>query len=333
MATYVLDGRSSAQLQRGPLAVRLATSGPGAWAKLVARADSGNPVRTIASSPDFLILPSIDEPVSIGAVPDRGLERFAAGTILHVSLQPESSGNSAGDIATLAPRDVSGLAFVDLADIAPDSPNTLTITTRLTVEDSPLPPIAAAARIASRGVLGTDHVSASKALKVRCVVDASTSMADPFARYAVAACGDIATGIAAVLGDESSIDFAVPAPTFTQFHKAVDGALGDTLVNPPSTGFGIAPDLRSALTAPVSARTLTIVVTDGIGALPSITADPANPIVTLTVSDSAGGSIGAATVPVSVATDIRTHLAGNSDAVASVVTALLRPLKEQGVLG
>lgn len=336
MATYVLDGRSSAQLDRGPLAVRLANSGAAAQARLAARSDSGNPVRVIQTSPDFMILPSIDESVSVGAVPDRGLERFPQGTVLHVSIQPENAATTGGDIATLAPRDVSGLAFVDLASVAPDANGKLAITTRLAVEDSSLPPVAAAARIASRGVLGADHVSASKELKVRCVVDASTSMATAFARNAVGACGDIVTGMAAVLGDESSIEFVVPAPSFTTFQTATAGSLGDTLATVPPTGLGIAPDLRAALAAPVSGRTLTVVVTDGIGSLPVLATTPDRPIVTLSVSDAAADTMvgdAAANCPVSVATDIRAHLGAHAEAVTTIVTGLLAPLKQQGVLG
>ncbi|MBM7368882.1 hypothetical protein [Gordonia hydrophobica] len=114
----------------------------------------------------MVILPAISEPTTIGAVPEAGLDRFAPGTVLHLSLTPEGSLATGGDTAALAPRDVSGLAFVNLATVAPQPDGQLQITTLLAVRDTALPPVAHAARIAARGVLGVDHIRSSSELDV-----------------------------------------------------------------------------------------------------------------------------------------------------------------------
>lgn len=333
MATYVLDGRSSAQLERCPLAVKVTTSGAAGGVRLTVRSDSGAPVRLIQTSADLLILPAITESVSIGAAPDHGYERFAAGTVLHVSVSPEGAQSGVPDVAMLAPRDVSGLAFVDLAAIAPAG-DRLEITTRIPVPDPPLSQVASAVRIAARGLLGVDRISPAKALAVRAVVDTSTSMAAAFAQQAVAACADIVTGLAPVIGTDASVSYVAPGPRSPGFLRVDDGTLGDLLTRPPA-GLGLAPDLRPILGPPVAARTLTVVITDGAGALPALPSDPQHVVATLAISDVHGtaGLPGAAAAVCPLGTgDVRAALASDRPRLNAIVGDLLTPLLRQGVL-
>lgn len=337
MATFVLDGDSSAHLSRGPVAVTLTTSHHSSPVRLRARTLSGNPLRTVQSSPSLLILPSITEETVIGAVPDHGHERFPAGTVLHVSLAPDGAPGAVTDTASLAPRDVSGLATVDLAAVTPGAQHDLEIRTFLGVDDIPLPPIGAAARIASRGVLGTDSVPANSALPVRCIVDASASMAPAFARHAVAACGDIVAGISTVVSTQGMVECAVLNPSTPGVQRIGPDQLGDLLTAPPAGGYGLATPIAGALDADTAPRSLTVVITDGPGVVPRNAGGSARPVVTLAIADIVSADVftGPAAVlspSASDQRDVRACLADRPDIVQSVVGQLLTPLREAGLL-
>ncbi|GEE00699.1 hypothetical protein nbrc107696_11450 [Gordonia spumicola] len=328
MATYVLDSSNTARLPRGPLAVTLTTSDAGVRARVTTRSESGAAVPSVPNGPHMVILPSITEMTTIGALPAAGLERFAPNTILHLSMTPEGALGRGGDTASLAPRDVSGLAFVDLATVAPQPDGSLQITTLLDVEDVPLPPVAHAARIATRGVLGVDHVRASSEMGVRCIVDLSTSMAPAFAQRAVAACADIVAGVTAVISGQTTVDWLATGPAATDFVRVGLADFGTRAGDPPATGLGLAADLVPGLATPVSGPTLTVVITDGpVPAVPT----PNSHVVGLTVAT------GAVTAPATAVCllrgdDAQERLAGDASAITAIVADLLRSVRERGLL-
>ncbi|MFT4125850.1 MAG: hypothetical protein QM662_06430, partial [Gordonia sp. (in: high G+C Gram-positive bacteria)] len=307
------------------LAVRLATAGPvPLTARLAARTATGAAPRMVQHSGGLLILPRVDTEVTIVAVPEAGHTAFAQGTVLHVSFGPDSTDDPSTDIAQLTPRDVSGMSFIELASVAPGAGATITVQTRLAVPDAPLPPLAAKARVACRSVLRTDQIPESEALRIRCVVDTSASMAALFDHRVVAACGEVVAGIAAVIGDGPTVEYTpaggapVPIPL---------ADLGETLLAAPAAGYGLGADLPAAIGAAGAARTLTVVVTDGPGSVTGAT-----PTATLLVSPSRraaerAGFTGAWFPPPPADVDPRAALVDDPAALSALVDGLVRPAR------
>lgn len=267
MATYILDGKASASLPRRPLTVTMSTSGSSGTvsARLAARRPGGTDEPTaIVHSAAMVILPRVDGEVIVVAVPDAGRSRFDDGTVLHVSIGPDTGVGYDVDVAQLTPRDVSGLSFIELATVAPAGADTLLVTTRLAVPDAPLPPLGAQARVACRGVLRVDQMHETATRNVVCVVDTSLSMSSAFAAGDVAAAGDIVAGLAAVISGQTGVDVVIAGPSADR--RRVQGAeLGAACCAPPAAGFGVGVDLPAALGDPVD-PTLTVVITDDAGA-------------------------------------------------------------------
>ena len=157
MATFVLDGKASAELPRRPIAVTLIVAGsvgigdgarpvaPGCWHRAGAGGPSGwsahrRPADSAARRQETVV----------SAVPD-GRDRFDQGTVLHVTLGPDDPADMGADVIALTPRDVSGLSFIELATLVPAGAAAVSVTTKLAVPDAPLPPVAAQARAACRG--------------------------------------------------------------------------------------------------------------------------------------------------------------------------------------
>lgn len=267
MATYILDGKASASLPRRPLTVTMSTSGTSGTtsARLAARRRTGADEPTaITHSAAMVILPRVDDEVIVVAVPDGGRSRFDDGTVLHVSIGPDSGVGYDVDVAQLTPRDVSGLSFIELATVAPAGADTLLVTTRLAVPDAPLPPLGAQARVACRGVLRVDQMHETATRRVVCVVDTSLSMSASFTSGDVAAAGDIVAGLAAVISGQTGVELVTAGPVADR--GRVEGAdLGAALASTPAAGLGVAADLVAAVGDPVD-PTLTVVITDDAGA-------------------------------------------------------------------
>ncbi|WLP88617.1 hypothetical protein [Gordonia sp. NB41Y] len=323
MATYVLDGKASATLPRRPLAVQLATATPTTGVRLAARTADGASTRVIQQSPGLLILPRVDVETTIVAVPDAGRSNFDQGTVVHVSFGPDGGNDPSADIAQLTPRDVSGMSFIELATVAPDGPDTLVVQTRLTIPDAPLPPLAAKARVACRGVLRLDQVPAADAVTVRCIVDSSASMAALIASGAVAAAGDVVAGVAAVVGDRPTIA-CTRADGATEEIAPAD--LGEFLSRPPGNGFGLLVGSRP--TSPAVGRSLTVVITDGPGTGLTTGTGPRSGEATLVISPSRAattrpGFIGAQIEPPQPGGDPREALIASPERLTTVVAGLL----------
>lgn len=337
MPTYVLDGTSTVSLPRRPLLVTLAASGAGhARSRLTARRRDGSPAPIVQNSADMLILPRVEQEITIVAVPDGGRPQFDPGTVLHLSIGPDGDTEYSGTIVQVAPRDVSGLGFIELATVAPGPGDVVSVATRLTLPDAPLPRLAAQARVMTRGVLRVDRLPESQTWAVRCVVDTSTSMARHVTGGAVAAGGDIVAGIASVVsgGDDVELEFVGRRSD----RRRVPGAqVGATLAAAPADGFGIGADPGAALRGG-SDRGLTIVITDDSGAVTALAgARSAGAVAMLVFADVAprrAGFVGAVCSPpdtwAAPGTDGRTALAEQPDLLRRIVADLLTPLTGGG---
>lgn len=142
---------------------------------------------------------------------------------------------------------MSGLSFIELATLVPVDAGTVGVTTKLAVPDAPLPPVAAHARVACRGVLHRDQVDEADRVRVGCVVDTSVSMAPLFASGTVAAAGDIVAGLAAVLSGGEDVELAAPGPSGADRAAYSASELGDHLRQSPVAGPGYAVDLNPAV--------------------------------------------------------------------------------------
>ena len=328
MATFVLDGKASAELPRRPIAVALTVGGAvGPGARLLARARDGGEVRVVQHTGSLLILPRVDVEVVVAAVPDGGRDRFDQGTVLHVTLGPDDSGDIGADVIQLAPRDVSGLSFLELATLAPQDQHlgegaSVRVTTRLAIPDAPLPPVAAQARVACRGVLHADQIDEAHRVTMGCVVDTSVSMAPLFASGMVAAAADIVAGMAAVLSTGEPITLTVPGPATAGQQSFAGDALGGHLGAVPAPGLGFSVDVNAAITRP-GGRSLTVVLTDGAGVV-----DTVKGVLALVLSDCSSatdgpGFAGSRCPLPPPGVDGREFLAGQPQLVSRVVGELL----------
>lgn len=332
MATYILDERGSAYLPRRPLAVTLAVGGtPTCRAKLIATVGDSRDAPALRHTPSMLIIPRVDQEITIAAVPEDGRDRFDQNTILHVDIGPDSAADAEADSAQLNPRDVSGLRRIELATIAPAGPDRVVVTTRLMVADAPLPALAARARVACRGVLGVDQLAEHQQMAVHCVLDTSTSMAALFSSGAVAAAAHLVAGIAAVVSGPSRPIPTVLAGVGGGQHALVAGSeLGaHTMTVAASTGFGIGPDLNAAARHLNPKGALTVIVTDAPA--PPLPATVGCAISWLVLSAARSGLrypgfVGAVCPPPPAGTPPDAFLTANPAVVEDIVAGLLAPL-------
>ena len=326
MATFLLDGRSTAALPNRPLAATLATStGVRTGVRLQARYADGAPAQAVQPSPTVIILPRVDREITLIAVPDGRVE-FTEGMVLHLSVGPEDTRQGDGDRVQVAPREVSGLALIELATIAPGAAGSLVVASKVAAPDQHLPPLAAQARVAARGVLGVDHEPADRARPVTVVVDRSASMAALFASGAVAAAGDLVAGIAAVIGAGDAVRLldAAGAGAPATGREVGLAELGDALAPGRSDGaFGIGARTPSGTSAG-----LTVLITDGPGGALAA-AEPRSGTVVLALTDAPSiarrpGFAGALCPPPGPGEDGRQALGNRPGVVRNVVTALLQ---------
>lgn len=330
MTTYLLEGIASARLPRRPLAVTLSLQGNPGAVRLAARLENSaqNP-SVLRHSATMLIVPRVDEELIIFAVPDNGRERFDANTSLHVSIGLDSAGDPDSDVAQLAPRDVSGLTAIDLASIAPAGADQVVVTTRLIQSDAALPPLAARARVACRGVLGVDRLPPGQQSTVTCLLDPSASIAARVGDGTVGAAIDIITGIGAVLSGPtpvtvsladdrlSTVDYAPPAELGAKIRAALTAA-----------GYGVGADLQAAVDAVDPAVGLVVVITAGAG--PALRRANGAALAHLVLSGSRAaveqpGFVGALCPPDPLG-DIGALLTGTPQALDALVAGLVAPV-------
>lgn len=331
MTTYLLEGTASARLPRRPLAVTLSVQGNPGAARLAARLENSSETPNVRRhSATMLIVPRIDEEIVIFAVPDTGRDRFDSNTALHVSIGLDSGGDPDSDVAQLAPRDVSGLATIDLASVAPSGADQVVVTTRLIETDAALPPLAARARVACRGILGVDRLPPGEQTSIACVLDPSAALAARVADGAVDAAIDVVTGIAAVLSGPTpvAVILADDRRTPVSVGRPTDlAAQTRAILN--STGFGIGADLQAAVDSIDPSVGLVVLVTAAAG--PPLHRPGGAPVARLVLSGSNAaahhpGFVGAICPPAPNGADIASHLTATPQALDTLVAGLLGPV-------
>ncbi|PZU02166.1 MAG: hypothetical protein DI630_09300 [Gordonia sp. (in: high G+C Gram-positive bacteria)] len=261
MVTFVLDGTSSAQLPRRPLAVTMSVAGSSGGAELIARRDGSIDPSVVVHSPGMLIVPRVDHDVVISAVPFGSHVTFAQGTVLHVTVGLDSSREIDPDRAQLTPRDVSGLSAIELATISPSGAEQILVTTRLIRPELPLSPLAARARAAARTALGVDQLPSDRQLEVVVLVDSSLSMGPLIADGSVGASVDIAKGIAAVLSAGAPVRAVLAGQTVNEVNVDSGDTTSAFQAAIAATGLGVGVTLTEPVVSQDGAQ-LTIAVTD-----------------------------------------------------------------------
>lgn len=331
MTTYLLEGTASARLPRRPLAVTLSIQGNPGAARLAARLEnSAQTPSVLRHNATMLIVPRVDEEIVIFAVPDNGRERFDANTSLHVSIGLDRGGDPDSDVAQLAPRDVSGLTAIDLASIAPVGADQVVVTTRLIQSDAALPPLAARARVACRGVLGVDRLPPGEQTSVACVVDPSAALAARVADGAVGAAMDIITGIAAVLSGPTPVTVSLA----DERHTVVDSGrptdlAAQTRAALAGVGYGVGADLQGAIDAVDPSVGLVVLVTTAVG--PPVRRTDGTALTRLVLSGSRSaaaqpGFTGAVFPPASRDGGIVDYLTSTPRALDTLVSGLVGPV-------
>lgn len=333
MATYLLEGAASARLPRRPLTVALSLQGPQAGVRLVARLDD-----SLAEAPGvrrhsagMLIVPRVEEQIVIAAVPEAGRERFDPNTVLYVSIGLDAVGDVDSDVAQLSPRDVSGLASIELASIAPAGVDEVVVTTRLIQRDDELPPLATRARIACRGVLGLDRLPSAEQVAIGCVVDTSASMSSLVADGSVAAAADVIAGISAVVSGAKPVNVVLADERRTAVPAGRSGELATRIGSAiEQVGYGVGADLDAAVDALAGVAGLTVVVTDAPG--PTLRNSARGNITRLVLSQSRSavgylGFTGALLSPPPPGAHAAEYLMANPQLLDGIVAGILTPIR------
>lgn len=330
MATYLLDGAGSARLPRRPLSVTLAVVGPrSSGVRLVARLADGADAPVRVHSPGILIVPRVDDEIIIAAVPEAGLAQFDEDTVLHVTIGPDSPLDIDADYAQLAPREVSGLASIELATIAPATVDQVAVTTRLTVADAPLPPLSNRARVACRGALGMDTLPPDRQVAAACVIDASASVAALVGDGTLAAAIDIVAGVAAVISGPRPLRACLADEKYTEIPAGPIGELSERVQHAlRQSGYGIAANLDAAARRVSGTAGFIVVITDAAARLPQHEV----PVSLMVLSESARrypGFSGATFPPAPAGARAEAFYDANPQLIDQAVAALVAPLRER----
>lgn len=200
MSTYILNNHDRISIARRPVTVSVSGGGPPGQVLLgTSGAASDQEVRH--PRPDVMILPNVTQPVTrpmvVRVLPGQGCTVFPDGTVVSVTLRTDRTRDADEDVVVVQSIDVSGLFHRDLVEVGVDGAR-LSVAALNAVVDSPLPPLPAAARAASRAHLGADRLT--DAVDVVIAVDTSASMAPLLADGTVEAAVDVLAGLSDVVG-------------------------------------------------------------------------------------------------------------------------------------
>lgn len=190
MPTYVLEGGAHAMLPAQPLTVRIRGAQVQARAR---RTDGSDAAGVLNPGGGILVVPSLTDGIVVRVEPAAGADQFAPGSVLDISVAPESRAEIDPDQATVSGVDVSGLSGRDLLRMEPEGGRVRVTALGIRV-DTPLPPLAAAVRDAARRLLRVEAVSDREAVGLQVVVDASAST------RALAESGDVTAAMEVLLG-------------------------------------------------------------------------------------------------------------------------------------
>lgn len=259
--TVVLDGDRRTTIDRRPVTVAVTGLPPGGF-RLVVLDGSREAFGVIRPRPGVVVLPRVEQALTIRLLPDRSGE-FAAGAALAVRVTTEPTPDSAGDDVLVQSVDVSGLPMRDVLVIDVLDPWRLSVTANQVVRDEPLGPLASAARAAARTHL---RDGAPDPVHVLIAVDTSASMAAALGWGSVEAVVDVLAGISQVIGHDSEPTVCLLSESTIRLPAApvrgLAAATRSTMYQTgPGCGFRSAPpDL------PVRPPSVTYVVTDAVPA-------------------------------------------------------------------
>lgn len=186
-------GASSQRVQIPHQALTVSLTGTVSGAELEIRCGADQPV--VRNSAHHAVLPRLIGPVLI-AVRPVGSPRFGAATVIHLAIGQDNPDDLDPVEVIFDPVDVSGDTGVVFAELTPRGQ--LVEVTVSAVADTPLSPLAAAARTSARNAVGRGSSSGGGAVVL--ALDTSASMRSWFDDGTVAAVADIVEGVADAVG-------------------------------------------------------------------------------------------------------------------------------------
>jgi hypothetical protein len=269
---YILEGDGRAVIGRRPVKVDVTAKDgagmalPEGAVLLAARRGDGPAAGVLSPRPSQMIVPRVDDGANIAVrvLTGQGRSLFAEGTTVNLTIRTDRTHDVEGDVVVVRDVPVSGLAYCDLVDIAAQDATRLQVTALAIPRNTPLGPLAAAARDATRHILGSDDSMSARSLLV--AVDMSVSMMGAFDDGTVAAATDIVAGLSDVIGigQELRVCLLAEEPVLLPPAEPADLAAA-TMTEVRRTGLGCG--FRSMAGLPVLADGgVTFVVTDAVPA-------------------------------------------------------------------
>jgi len=265
MPTYLLDGDSEARISAAPLSVILGTTGNQAAFLLEAASDSELPV--ITPKPGMLVLPRISGRTALRVRPV-GAQAFPEGSVVSLTITLNNQSDPDPERIVVSQVDVSGLSHRDLVILEPLD-GFISARSSLARFDTALGDLALQARVATRELLGVEHVDATSAINVVVAIDASASMLGLTRDGFVSAIVDVLVGVSQVVSPGRDVSAAIVTSSVRWIESASASGLSAAVraaqeETPLTTGFrsahpgliGRAPDQN----------TVTYIVTDGVPA-------------------------------------------------------------------
>jgi hypothetical protein len=192
MPIYVVGARNQ-RVQIPSQALDVSITGAVGGAALEVSGGPDQPV--IRSSAHQVLLPSLTGRVTV-AVRPVGADRFGKDSVIHLAIAHDNPGDVDPVQVMFDPVDVSGDTGVTFAELTPDGAQ-IDIAVSA-VADTPLSPLATAARASARKVTGRGLAEPGGSVVV--AFDTSASMKDWFADGSAAAAADIVVGVADAVG-------------------------------------------------------------------------------------------------------------------------------------
>jgi hypothetical protein len=335
MGTYVIDGRQSASLPRQALVVTLAVGGrQRSGARLIAVLDSGAEAPVHAHSAEMLIVPRVDEPITIVAVPDGRRKHFEENVVLHLTVRPDSPPQVEVDSIRLAGQTVSGRSSIALVKIDVGSEpgfGDQLIVRSLAGPELALSPLADRARVACRGILGVDTIPPSKLINCSAVIDCSASMAGLFLDGLVGVASDIVTGVAAVVGTENFLAVLADAEMTTLKLDQVPELTPRVQEAVERSGFGVGADVSAAVDSAAAVSDFTVLISDVPAQLSRSSASGVQWITFSEDTHQTSRSNGAVLVQPPLGMPAGEYYLSNPQLIEQAVSALVAPLVSRSI--
>jgi hypothetical protein len=339
---YILAGDDRAVIARRPVKIEVSgkdgagTTLPEGAVLMAARRGEGPAPGALSPRPSQMILPRIDDgpAVVVRVLPGRGVGLFAEGTTVNLTIRTDRGRDGEGDVVVVRDVPVSGLAVCDLVALEIHDATRLQVFALAIPRNTPLGPLAAAARDATRHRLGDDDTMRARSLLV--AVDMSVSMSAAFRDGTVAATVDVVAGMSDVIGvgQELRVCLLAEHPVLLPPAEPADLAAA-TLDAAGTTGMGCG--FRSVPAGlPTVAGGLTFVVTDGVPADAAMlrTARRRGEDIRLVVADRRRPSPRAADLPVTLlgpppgGVDAAAHLLRTPGLLSGTVGSMLDRIPE-----